>query len=429
MFKIVQLLPKNHLLKQLEVNKYHNLRTFLSQAYYCEEVWNKRLNSPLLHKINLEELYYELEQRFNKSKQLNAIDVDIFANAIQKELFCDELLDIVHKLRLTADCGNILESTGHAVVRTLLEANQADELLTVLDDRLNYGLFLDYYTANLLMDHFWKSKQYVHGARVASLLMLQEEFEHPLSRDFSLLHCYNYLLNPVGWPEYVPPPEPEEEVKIRVKYLRNPFDDEHFDLKDPNKIVGKTLAMITKGKTDPLNQSFYILGLALFGKDDEVQKVCSKITTPLYKELLDLVPEDSKSKDIITQLKSESADVNDILVKNVEATARKTSESDITQQCQVFEKWEQERLRRMEEQKKRLTTAKRLENIEDIQKALKEKEERLWFFENEEQIDLEIDAKKKYYPKRWFGHRKQAKQVDVGYVPPEIQKKRTGNVK
>ncbi|XP_050308082.1 28S ribosomal protein S27, mitochondrial [Anthonomus grandis grandis] len=420
MLKLVQTIPKRPLLKQLGLEKYYTLRTFLSQAYYCDDVWNRRLNSPLLQKVNNEELYYELDQRYQKSKQLNALDIDIFANSIQSDLFCDELLDMVHKLRLTADTFNTPESTSHAVVRLLLKYDKSDDLLDALDDRLNYGLFLDYYTANLLMDSFWKSKQFAHGARVASQLMLQEEVDHPLFQSFALLHCYNYLLNPEGWPVITPPPEPEEEIKIRVKYLRNPYDDDHFDLREPSKIVGKTLAMIGRQHSDPLHQSFQLLGLALFGKKDEFKKVAAEIKTPLVKEILELVPEDSDVKDVMNNLTTESMNVNDILKQNVKKSFEKTSEYDISEQCKMFEKWEHDRVKKMDEQRERLTKANRLENVEDLKKALKKKEEKLWFFENEDQIDLDIEAKYKFYPKRWFGHKKKPRQIDEGYIPPEV---------
>ncbi|XP_066154516.1 small ribosomal subunit protein mS27 [Euwallacea fornicatus] len=429
MLQIIRLLPKRHFLKTIGVNTY-NLRTFLSEAYYCQEIWNQRLNSSLLQKINLEEFYYELDQKYAKTQQLNSIDIDVFANAMQGDQFGDELLDIVHKLRLTADTGNTSESTSHAVIRTLLQLGKIEDLLNVLDDRLNYGIFLDYYTANLLMDTFWKSKQYAHGSRIASQLMLQEELEHPLVNNFSLLHCYNYLKNPLGWPEYTLPPEPEEEVKIRVKYLRNPYDDEHFDLRNDKKIIGKTIFMISRSKQDPLNLSFQILGLALFGKDKEALDISKKVNVVLVKEILDLIPEDSKVKDAISELKTESdTDVGKILIENVKHSVEKYSESDISRQCENFEKWQQERTRLLQEQQHRLTTAKRLETIDDLKKALKDKEERLWFFENEEKIDLEIEAKQKFYPRRWFGYRKPRRQVDTNYVPPEVLKKHSsGNI-
>lgn len=54
-----------------------------------------------------------------------------------------------------------------------------------------------------------------------------------------------------------------------------------------------------------------------------------------------------------------------------------------------------------------------------------EKEEKLWFFENEDQIDLKIQRNtssstqdKTYEPK------KAGRQIDTSYVPPEVGAKR-----
>lgn len=224
----------------------------------------------------------------------------------------------------------------------------------------------------------------------------------------------------------MPPPEPEEEVKIRVKYLRNPYDDDHFDLRDDKKIVGKTLTMISKKKNDPLHQSFYVLGLSLFGKPDLLRSFTSQLTNPLYKEVLALIPEESNVGEIINPLQTESVDLSELLIEQVKTAAQQTSESDIAQQCDTYKKWENNRIEQLELQKERLKTAKRLETIEDINKALREKEERLWFFENEETIDLAIESKVRYFPTRWFGPRRKPREADAGYVPPEVHTKQLG---
>lgn len=424
MFKVLNSLSSRIILNNNCLRIYK--RTFLSQAYYCQEVWDHRLNDPILQKQNLDELYYELDQRFQKTRQVSAIDVDIFVNAVTDDSYKDEILDVVHKLRLSSDTGNTLESTPHAVVRALTQHGNKNDLLEALDDRLNYGIFLDFYTVNILLDTYWKSKDFTSGARVASQLMLQEEFNHPLSKNLSLLHCYNFLLHPEGWPEYQKPEEPEEEVKIRVKFLRNPYDDDHFDLKDSHKIVGKTLAMFTKGDNDPLHRSLNVLGLALYDKPELLKKTigeCKSKNIALYKEIIDLVPEDNESKRKLQNLNTESKDVEDLLKANVEKAVQETSESDIANQCKLFLKWESDRVNALEEQKKRILTAKRLVNIEDLKNSLKEKETKLWFFSNEEQIELDIEAKKVFYPKRWFGNKKKPKKIDEGYVPPEVHTK------
>lgn len=373
--------------------KHFSKRTFLSQAYYCDELWDKRLNNNLFKKINLEELYQELDQRFQKTRQMSAVDVDIFANAIKNKAYVDEMLDIVHKLRLTGETSNALNSTSHAVVRTLMQYGNKKELLDVLDDRINYGVFLDSYTANILMDIFWKEKDFTAGARVASQLMLQEDFEHNISNHFSLLHCYNYLLNPGEWPIPLPPEEPEEEIKIRVNYLRNPFDDDHFDLRDPQKIVGKTLALFTNHKQDSLNKSLNILGWALYNKEDKVEKALSECQTKnltLYKEIVDLIPE---NKPNLKDIKCESRDIQELLKKNLEKAIQITSERDIADQSKTFMVWAEERIAALEEQKKRVLISKRLAHIEEMKKTLEEKETKLWFFDNEEIIELLIEEK------------------------------------
>jgi small subunit ribosomal protein S27 len=51
-------------------------------------------------------------------------------------------------------------------------------------------------------------------------------------------------------------------------------------------------------------------------------------------------------------------------------------------------------------------------------------ERKLWFFENEDKIDLEIEDKKVFYPKRWFGKKKKPRVIDENYIPPDVDKRR-----
>lgn len=76
---------------------------------------------------------------------------------------------------------------------------------------------------------------------------------------------------------------------------------------------------------------------------------------------------------------------------------------------------------KLTEELDRLNRARRLADIEKLRVDMEKEEEKLWFFENEDKIDLKIDSKKIYYPKRWFGKKKKPRVVDAGYVPPEIR--------
>lgn len=63
----------------------------------------------------------------------------------------------------------------------------------------------------------------IDAARVATLMMLQEDFSHPLSKHLALYSCLSYIQNPL--PEVwkpPPPPPPEEETEeqvLRIKFL------------------------------------------------------------------------------------------------------------------------------------------------------------------------------------------------------------------
>jgi small subunit ribosomal protein S27 len=69
----------------------------------------------------------------------------------------------------------------------------------------------------------------------------------------------------------------------------------------------------------------------------------------------------------------------------------------------------------------RLKRIQRLEDVEKLQEEMNKQEQKLWFFENIENIKLDIEDKKVFYPKRWFGKKKKPKKLDENYVPPDVE--------
>lgn len=93
---------------------------------------------------------------------------------------------------------------------------------------------------------------------------------------------------------------------------------------------------------------------------------------------------------------------------------------------QIYGDWCVERQAKLDAELERLNRAQRLAEIERRTADMERDEQRLWFFENEDQLDLQIDGKQVTYPRRWFGKRKKPRVVDAGYVPPEIVRKTKG---
>lgn len=275
-------------------------RSFLSEAYQCQEAWKSRLQSPLLQKFKPEDLFITLDSQFLAHGKVSAVDVDIFANTVKSKEQVDELLNILERLRKSAETTNILDSTHHAVIRYLFDNGCTQTLMNVLHNRLKYGIFPDYVCYNMLMDEYIKKKDYASAAKIAVLPMLQEDTDDLITNALSVYACHKYLENPDVWQK---PPEPvddiKEEIKIRVRYLRNPFFDDHFDLTDPFDLVGKTLAFQGRFMNNALGRTCQLRGLILYKKfqdaSNSIKQWLNEIEEDvIYSEVFDLIEKDKK---------------------------------------------------------------------------------------------------------------------------------------
>ncbi|CAG4940583.1 unnamed protein product [Colias eurytheme] len=410
-------------------------QSFLTNEYKCINAWNKQTTSPILTKLNLNDFYTSLEQNYSSKGVMSAIDVDIFANAVKDPSYLDELKDLLHKLRLTADTGNTLESTHHATVRNYLDFGNIQELIEILKDPLNYGIFLDCFAANLLLDKLITSQNYELASNVASLIMLQEDYSNDITCSLCQYACYKFIS------EYKPPLDENktekenkkvEEIKIRVKYLRNEYFDDHFDIKDIKILTGKTLAWISKQFQDNTSNNLQLLGWLYYKKYDKLLSLCEKLagntSFKVYKEVLNLIEAESTedSKEILGKclsLFSNSEIIEDKMEESikimVENAINRSQNKDIAAQEEMFQNWEIIRETRLQEQTKRLDRIKRIQSIEEKQKELQKEEQKLWFFENEEKIDLQIEEKEQLEDKKEVESKTHNKS-DEDYIPPEI---------
>lgn len=227
---------------------------------------------------------------------MSAIDLDIFANKTEE---LEEIADLAQKLRLSEEASKVLDSTGHALIRNYYQAEQIEALVPILTRRLEYGIFLDNFSANLILDQLLKKHNYKIAARIATIISLQEDFENTITNSMSLLACYKFLgqlepfedlkvLEPVVDPEASKSKKKKEEIKIRVKYLRNDFYDDHFDIKNTNHLVGKTILYFADTlKDEVLKNSLQLIGYGLYEKFEEANKFLANNKTSLYKEAVD----------------------------------------------------------------------------------------------------------------------------------------------
>jgi len=455
------LLLKIHILG-LRFNKIHKcgaIRTFLSDTYRCEEEWKARFDTPLLQKFKNENLYGDLLKKFQNEGKASPIDVDIFSNLIDGELQLSSLEDITYRFRRCPNTVHSLPSTGHAVIRAYLMYKDTETLMRMLDDRLNYGLFTDYYLSNLLMDTFLKKENYRDAVKIAIQMMLQEDFEDPIAKNLALFSCYSYLRNPKPEPwdpqPKSKPEEPKEVVKVRVDYIREPFFDDHFDLTEPNHLIGKTLVALSKviaGSTASISQSSLLLGLTLFQKYDRIIEtldtvLASSTKSLIYKECLTHCQEIiGKSTDLpdgfvelfnsrLSRLQSEGfvneGNILEVIKIQVEESVKMHESASIQKQIECYKMWHQIREEEVEKKINEIEYQRRQEVLEMTKKELEEKEECLNFFDNLDEWELRVEQKeeeRQLHAAKMMGtgkklSSKMLRQAEEdSYIPPEIVK-------
>jgi len=412
-------------------------RSFLTDAYKCDEVWQERLDCSLLTKVDPELFYYKLSTNLDhNTKQISAVDLDIFANSLTDNTYLNELEELTHKFRLSAQTGTLLPSTHHAVIRLFLASEHTKDLIRILKDRLNYGIFPDYYLSNLLMDTFLKENDFRNAAVIASNQMLQEEFDNDITKAMGLYSCLKYITNPTDWEEAKVEVEEknnedddEEEKRVRVDFIRNPYFDDHFDLTDSDHLVGKTMLAISKTDNSVMGNNFKALGLTYYNRWNELGNYLEKLEGPVYSETVELAnaaidkraPENAeKLKDAFVKLKIENKSLCEESKSAVNKAVNHNEEKEIQLQKSTYKKWESFRRDELQRYVEHFNKMKRLQKIQQVKQELQEKEQLLFFFDDEHKHDLVNEEKQKRMKKK-VAKAKSPKE-DLTYIPPEIRK-------
>lgn len=102
-------------------------------------------------------------------------------------------MENLQTIRSSAEATNVTELDQYSVIGYFLESNSIDKLMYMLSHRLRYGVFVDKFLGNFLMNRFLDDKQYVAAARIAVELMIQEDLNSDLVKGFAVLSCYQCL--------------------------------------------------------------------------------------------------------------------------------------------------------------------------------------------------------------------------------------------
>lgn len=203
---------------------------------------------------------------------------------------------------------------------------------------------------------------------------------------------------------------------------------------------------------DALGRTCQLRGLILYKKfDDALNLIQEWLETMqekiVYEEVFELISKDNnnlqdqdierfKLVEASLSLLKEKQNLKESLIEAMEnlitAAVKEEAEKDISKQCQTYSDWEHVRALILETQIKAIEREKRIANIEKIKKDLKEREQLVTFFDNEEAHELQIEQiqeKERKEDKRIRSTYRSAKKLrelvaSESYIPPDIKNKK-----